>query len=156
MWRTSHFSSERKSGQIKPSIIGDAYAYMRTVDVHIKCWFFVCLFAFKAIYEIFLTFYWSIIALQWCVSFCFITKWISYTYTYDPISLPYEICFAWLDMCWMIRKLTYNSRISFLNKMTSLRFLQKLFNDLLNWESWVFKFKLGKCRFQKGKSDQKG
>ena len=30
--------------------------------------------------------YWSIIALQWCVSFCFITKWISYTYV--PISLP--------------------------------------------------------------------
>ena len=32
--------------------------------------------------------YWSIIALQWCVSFCFKTKWISYTYTYVPISLP--------------------------------------------------------------------
>ena len=32
--------------------------------------------------------YWSIIALRWCVSFCFITKWISYTYTYVPISLP--------------------------------------------------------------------
>ena len=32
--------------------------------------------------------YWSIIALQCCVSFCFITKWISYTYTYVPISLP--------------------------------------------------------------------
>ena len=32
--------------------------------------------------------YWSIIALQWYVSFCFITKWISYTYTYVPISLP--------------------------------------------------------------------
>ena len=32
--------------------------------------------------------YWSIIALQWCVSFCFITKWISYTYSYIPISLP--------------------------------------------------------------------
>ena len=31
--------------------------------------------------------YWSIIALQWCVSFCFITKWVSYTYTYVPISL---------------------------------------------------------------------
>ena len=30
--------------------------------------------------------YWSIIAFQWCVSFCFITKWISYTYTYIPIS----------------------------------------------------------------------
>ena len=33
-------------------------------------------------------FYWSITALQWCVSFCFITKWISYTYTYIPISPP--------------------------------------------------------------------
>ena len=32
--------------------------------------------------------YWSIIALQWYVSFCFITNWISYTYTYVPISLP--------------------------------------------------------------------
>ena len=28
------------------------------------------------------------IALQWCVSFCFITKWISYTYTYISISPP--------------------------------------------------------------------
>ena len=32
--------------------------------------------------------YWSIIALQWCVDFCFITKWISYAYTYIPISPP--------------------------------------------------------------------
>ena len=32
--------------------------------------------------------YWSIIALQWCVSFCFITKWISCTYTYISISPP--------------------------------------------------------------------
>ena len=32
--------------------------------------------------------YWCIITLQWCVSFCFITKWISYTYTYIPISPP--------------------------------------------------------------------
>ena len=36
----------------------------------------------------FLHLYWSILALQWCVSFCFITKWISYTYTYIPISPP--------------------------------------------------------------------
>ena len=32
--------------------------------------------------------YCSIIALQWSVSFCCITKWISYTYTYIPISPP--------------------------------------------------------------------
>ena len=44
--------------------------------------------SFFSTFFFFLTSLWSIIALQWCVSFCFITKWISYTYTYVPISLP--------------------------------------------------------------------
>ena len=54
--------------------------------------FFFWIFAFYLFIYLFIYLfkhlYWSIIALQWCVSFCFITKWISYTYTYVPICLP--------------------------------------------------------------------
>ena len=39
-------------------------------------------------YYFFKHLYWSIIALQWCVSFCFIIKWIRHTYTYIPIAPP--------------------------------------------------------------------
>ena len=46
-------------------------------------WFLILSLSF-----FFLHLYWSIIALQGCVSFCFITKWISYMYTYIPISPP--------------------------------------------------------------------
>ena len=51
---------------------------------HFFIFYFFYLFIFKHLY-------WSIIASQWCVSFCFITKWISYTYTHVPISPPSRI-----------------------------------------------------------------
>ena len=51
------------------------------------------LYVFNTFLKIFLSFffffkhlYWSIIALQCSVSFCCITTWISYTYTYIPTS----------------------------------------------------------------------
>ena len=34
-------------------------------------------------------FYWSIVALQWCVHFFCIAKWISYMYTYIPSFLDF-------------------------------------------------------------------
>ena len=57
------------------------------------CWFiclyrdFVCLFYFQETN----IFYWSIIALQYCVHFCYTTKWISHMYTYNPLKYSWFI-----------------------------------------------------------------
>ena len=49
--------------------------------------YFLFLFLFFN-FNFFKHLFWSISALHWCVSFCFIGKWVNYTYTYIPISLP--------------------------------------------------------------------
>ena len=60
----------------------------------VECHSILCIWLFfltssQNVWVFFKHLYWSIIALQWCVSFCFITKWISYTYIYiSPYLLP--------------------------------------------------------------------
>ena len=68
---TTAFMQPDRAGKLGRASSGDQILIFR----HILFFFFLHL-------------YWSIIALQWCVSFCFITKWISYAYTYSPISPP--------------------------------------------------------------------
>ena len=64
--------------------------------------------------------YWSIVALQCSVSFCYITKWINYMYTYITISPPSCVSFP--------PSLSYPSKWS---QSTDL-FIHAL-NDKINW-----------------------
>ena len=48
---------------------------------------FVCLFVFLKMFSAFLKKFFNVFIGVFAF-FCFITKWISYTYTYVPISLP--------------------------------------------------------------------
>ena len=88
---------------LKSQILGptNGNRLLRQISLFNKCprWFFFFFeflnFIYFFIQQVLISYpfffkhlYWSIIALQWCVSFCFITKWISYAYTYVSISLP--------------------------------------------------------------------
>ena len=69
------------------------------ISLHISVGSFLWIFSYLFIFSSLLAFlspsflffkhiYSSIIALQHCVSFCCIRKWISYMYTYNPITPP--------------------------------------------------------------------
>ena len=72
----------------------------------------ICSFWLSLFYYFLIDLYWSIIASQYCFSFCCTTKWISHMHTYAPIYPP-----SWASLP---PSLSHPSRSSQSNQLISL------------------------------------
>lgn len=64
--------------------------------------FLFCFFRFQCIHFTLFTFNWRIITLQCCDSFCCVTTWIRYKYTYIPSSWDFPPAHPHPNSLWVI------------------------------------------------------